>query len=236
MADDESEQATNSSGLIEASIIRIAVVDDHPMLRAGVIQTLRDEPDFEVVGEGGSADDAVAIAVREMPDVMLIDMNMPGSGLTAVEQISEHCPAVKLIVLTVREDHDAVTDALQRGARGYVLKGVGAREMISIVREIRGGGSYVSPSLAAKLLERFNQLPDSANSKAAQSLRSLTAREEEILRLIAKGMSNKEIGNELELKEKTVKHYVTNILAKLQLRNRVEAALFMRDAEPGDST
>jgi two-component system nitrate/nitrite response regulator NarL len=206
--------------------IRIAVVDDHPMLREGVVRTLNDEPDIEVVGEGGTADEALAIAQKSLPDIILLDMNMPGSGLTAIERISDVCPAVKLIVLTVQEDHDAVTQALERGARGYILKGVGASELVDIVRAVNDGGSYVSPSLAAKLLSNFgtsNRKKDSENP-----IETLTAREEQILELLGKGLRNKEIGLQLDLKEKTVKHYVTNILQKLQLRNRVEAALLLK--------
>ncbi len=206
--------------------IRIAVVDDHPMLREGVVRTLNDEPDIEVVGEGGSADQAVDIAQKSLPDIILLDMNMPGSGLAAIERISDCCPAVKLIVLTVQEDHDAVTHALERGARGYILKGVGASELVDIVRAVHDGGSYVSPSLAAKLLSNFgasNRKKDPENP-----IETLTAREEQILELLGKGLRNKEIGLQLDLKEKTVKHYVTNILQKLQLRNRVEAALLLK--------
>jgi len=208
-----------------AEPIRIAVCDDHPMLRAGVVRTLADESDFEVVGEGGSASEAIQIAQQCLPDIMLLDMNMPGSGHTAVERIAALCPAVKVIMLTVQEDYESVTRALKLGARGYVLKGVGANELVDIIRAVHDGGSYVSPSLAAKLLSDFEQREPGAPEGG---LESLTAREEQILRLIGKGMSNKEIGNTLDLKEKTVKHYVTNILQKLQLRNRVEAAVLLQ--------
>src|SRR3954468_2197059 len=129
--------------------IRIAVVDDHPMLRAGVVRTLSDEADFEVVSEGGTAGEAVEIAQQFLPDIMLLDMNMPGSGHRAIGQIAECCPAVKVIMLTVEEDYESVTIALRLGARGYVLKGVGGSELVTIVRAVHDGGSYVSPSLAA---------------------------------------------------------------------------------------
>jgi two-component system nitrate/nitrite response regulator NarL len=212
--------------------IRIAVVDDHPMLREGVVRTLNDEFDIEVVGEGDSADQAIDIAQKLLPDIILIDMNMPGSGLAAIERISDVCPAVKTIVLTVEEDHDSVTHALERGARAYVLKGVGASELVDVVRAVNDGGSYVSPSLAAKLLSNFG----ASNRKGdygQDPIQTLTAREEQILDLLGKGLRNKEIGRQLDLKEKTVKHYVTNILQKLQLRNRVEAAvLLQKQAKP----
>jgi two-component system, NarL family, nitrate/nitrite response regulator NarL len=206
--------------------IRIAVVDDHPMLREGVVRTLLDEGDIEVIGEGATAEQAIELAQKFLPDVMLLDMNMPGSGLTAVGRISELCPAIKLIVLTVQEDHDTVTQALKLGARAYALKGVGASELVDIVRSVHDGGSYVSPSLAAKLLANFSR-PDRKGSEP-EPFETLTAREEQILVLLGKGLRNKEIARQLHLKEKTVKHYVTNILQKLQLRNRVEAAVLLQ--------
>lgn len=210
-----------------AEAIRIAVVDDHPIMRAGVVRTLNDEPDFDVVGEGGSADEAVALAQQLMPDMMLLDMNMPGSGTRAVERIGLLCPAVKVVMLTVQEDYESVTTALKLGAHGYVLKGVGASELVNILRDVCEGGSYVSPGLAAKLLTDFSE-PAAKPGSPKHNLNSLTAREEQILRLLGQGLSNKEIGARLDIKEKTVKHYVTNILQKLQLRNRVEAALMLQ--------
>ena len=214
-----------------ADTIRIAVVDDHPMLREGVVRTLLDEGDFEVVGEGSSGADAVEIAKQSLPDVMLLDVNMPGSGHTAIEQIALLCPAVKIVMLTVEENYDSVTSALRLGARGYVLKGVGGSELVSIVRTVHEGGSYISPSLAAKLLSDLNRRGTRGVPEDPRD--ALTAREEQILRLIGEGLSNKEIGRRLDIKEKTVKHYVTNILQKLQLRNRVEAAVLLQKQAKG---
>jgi DNA-binding NarL/FixJ family response regulator len=216
--------------------IRVAVVDDHPMLRAGVVRTLQDQGDIEIVGEGANAREAVEIAQQSLPDIILLDMNMPGSGLAAISHIAESCPAVKVITLTVREDHDAVTSALKLGARGYVLKGVSGSQLVEIIRTVQHGGSYVSPALAAKLLADFGASGPIA-SRGENVLGTLTAREEQILRLMGQGFSNKEIGNKLTLREKTVKHYVTNILQKLQLRNRVEAAVMLQrqQAKSSDS-
>lgn len=211
--------------------IRVAVIDDHPMLREGVVRTLRDAG-MEIAGEGGSKDEAVCLAVDELPDVMLLDMNMPGSGLVAISEISVVAPAVKVIMLTVREDHDTVTNALRLGARGYVLKGVSGLQLVEIVRSVHDGGSYVSPALAAKLLVDLDQASELDDSVAA-TLTHLTHREVQILKLIGKGMSNKEIGGNLDIKEKTVKHYVTNILQKLQVRNRTEAAIFVQAHKDG---
>ncbi|MBU1210775.1 MAG: response regulator transcription factor [Alphaproteobacteria bacterium] len=204
--------------------IRVAVIDDHPMLREGVVRTLQDAG-MEICGEGDCKDSAVKLAIDELPDVMLLDMNMPGSGLSAIDEISRRAPAVRVIMLTVREDHDAVTAALRLGARGYVLKGVSSSQLIEIVRSVHDGGSYVSPALAAKLLVDLDQ-PTAEDGHA--TLEQLSQREVQILKLIGKGLSNKEIGGSLDIKEKTVKHYVTNILQKLQLRNRTEAAIFLQ--------
>lgn len=203
------------------------MVDDHPLLKEGVAHVLSQEDDIEVVATGGTADEAVEIAQLNLPDVMLLDMNMPGGGLTALTRIAESCPAVRIIVLTVRDDPDSISKALVLGAHAYVLKGIGAKDLLGIVRAVHEGGSFVSSSLAIKLiedLERERNASPGANP-------SLTPREEQILRLISKGLSNKEIGKELDLREKTVKHYVTNVLQKLQVRNRVEAAMHVRSRD-----
>lgn len=207
--------------------IRVAVVDDHPMLRDGVVHTLAEQSDFEVVAEGGSTADAIRIAGDHLPDLMLIDMSMPGNGLNAVSELNQRFPAVKTIVLTVMEDQDAVSAALRLGARAYVLKGISGPDLVGVLRSVHEGGSYVSPTLAAKLLSVYDETRKAMPSED-QLLSQLTAREEQILSLLGTGLSNKEIGDELDLKEKTIKHYVTNILQKLQVRNRVEAALLVQ--------
>ena len=196
-------------------------------MRKGIVQALSSERDLDIVGEGGSADDAVALAERLLPDVMLIDINMEGSGINALKRIAASCPAVACIVISVREDEETVSQALRVGARGYVLKGIGGSELAVTIRAINQGEVYITPSLAARLLMIGTTKTDRGNSGQAR-FDVLTTREDEILRLIAKGMINKEIGTVLDISEKTVKHYVTNILQKLQVRNRVEAALLAR--------
>jgi two-component system, NarL family, nitrate/nitrite response regulator NarL len=205
--------------------IRVAVVDDHPMMREGIVQSLRREPDIEIVAEGGSADEAIEIATTRMPDVMLIDVNMPGGGLEALRGIAAACPAVATIVITVREDEDTVGNALATGARGYVSKGVTGASLAQTIRDIHGGAVYITPSLAARLLTSNAK----GQSEKSNHFGGLNDREAQILRLIVKGMSNKQIGAELNLREKTIKHYVTNVLQKLHVRNRVEAALIGQD-------
>jgi two-component system nitrate/nitrite response regulator NarL len=207
---------------------RIVVVDDHPLFREGVVRTLRGIADFDVVGEGTSADDAIRLAQEQLPDLILLDVSMPGGGIHAAERISADCPVVKIVMLTVSEHDDDVTAALRAGARGYILKGVGGTELIGIVRDVLSGEAYVSPDLAARLLADMGARPRGDTAERTL-LADLTAREEQILKRVARGLSNKEIGLELNIQEKTVKHYMTNILQKLQVRNRVEAALLARN-------
>jgi two-component system, NarL family, nitrate/nitrite response regulator NarL len=208
--------------------IRVGVVDDHPLYRDGVIYTLAAQPDIEVVGQGASADDAIRIAIENEPDVLVLDMSMPGGGMKAVEAIALQRPLVKTLILTVVADEDQVCTVLNRGARGYLLKGTSGPELAQTVRVLSQGECYVSPSLAAKLLMRSGM--GHANvQKHSDRFSDLTPREEQILSILVEGRSNKEIGNKLELSEKTIKHHLTNILQKLQVRNRVEAALLASD-------
>jgi two-component system, NarL family, nitrate/nitrite response regulator NarL len=168
----------------------------------------------------------VRIAGEQLPDVILLDVSMPGGGLNAVRQIANAFPVVKIVMLTVSEEEDDVTAALRAGARAYVLKGVAARELVRILRAVAAGEVYVTPALASNLLVG---LTGGAGSRQTSSpLDDLTERERQILELVAGGDSNKEIAYQLHLSEKTVKHHMTNILQKLQVRNRVEAALMAR--------
>jgi two-component system nitrate/nitrite response regulator NarL len=212
--------------------IRIVLVDDHPLFREGVAMTLAGEPDLEIAGQGVSADDAVRLAEDLLPDIVLLDISMPGGGIEAARQIAVSCPVVKIVMLTVSEHDDDVLSALQAGARGYILKGVGGEELVGIVRAVNRGESYVSPDLAARLLVEVR----SGNTRDAASdpVAGLTAREEQILKLVSRGLSNKEVGRDLDLREKTIKHYMTNILQKLQVRNRVEAAIMVRERFRGE--
>jgi two-component system nitrate/nitrite response regulator NarL len=209
--------------------LQIAIVDDHPLFREGVVHTLGAQPDIEIVGEGDSAEDAVRIVAERMPDILLLDVSMPGGGLNAVRQIAAAFPVVKVVMLTVSEAEDDVTAALRAGARAYVLKGVASRELARIIRNVAAGEVYVTPSLAASLL--FEMTGGRSSHAASNPLDGLTERERQILERVAAGDSNKEIGVQLGVSEKTVKHHMTNILQKLQARNRVEAALMARTGE-----
>jgi len=198
--------------------IRIVVADDHPMFRAGVVSSLAANVDFEVVGEGSSADEAVALAEKLQPDVCLLDIAMPGGGLVAARDITASLPQTKVVMLTVSEDEDDLLAAMKAGASGYVLKGAPASELMNVLKTVNAGEVYVAPGLAWGLLREMSK-PRNA------PLDELSTREREVLELVAAGLSNQEIGERLGLAEKTIKHYMTSILGKLRVRSRVEAAL-----------
>lgn len=206
--------------------IRIAVVDDHPLFREGVAYTLSTAGGFDVVAQGSSASDAIRIASEKHPEIMLLDVSMPGSGIEAARSISTVAPQTMTVILTVSESEEHVAAALQAGARGYVLKGSSASELVRTVQAVYNGESYVSPGLAARLLTQMKQQAQAMPTH--EEAADLTAREDEILNYVSRGLTNKEIANKLDLSEKTVKHYMTNIMHKLQVRNRVEAVLALR--------
>lgn len=205
--------------------IRVAVIDDHPIFREGVIHTLKSAKFFDVVGEAGTQEDALRIAKEIRPDVMILDISMPGGGVATANAINSVCPEIKLVMLTVSELEENVTASLQAGAQGYLLKGTSGPELTRVVKSIHDGESYVSPGLAARLLTQLQAgpAPETKSEKA-----SLSAREEAILDQVSLGLTNKEIARNLNVSEKTVKHYMTSIMNKLQVRNRVEAVLYMR--------
>lgn len=219
--------------------LHIAIVDDHPLFREGVAHILEQQAGIEVVAQGASAADAIAIAERHLPDVMLLDVSMPGGGLAAIRHIATAWPVIRVIMLTVSEQEDDVTTALRAGARAYVLKGVSSRDLTRVVRAVAAGEVYVTPSLATSLLYDLSSgggsgggggtpTTGASGGRSARLLDDLTDREREILEHVAEGDSNKEIAVRLQISEKTVKHHMTNILQKLQARNRVEAALIAR--------
>ena len=209
--------------------LRVAIIDDHPLFREGVVHTLRSARVLDVVGEGGTADDAVRIARQELPDIVLLDVSMPGGGLEAARSIARVCPIVKTIVLTVSESEQDVAQALEAGVKGYVLKGTSGSELLKTMFAISRGESYVSPGLAARLLTQVRR----QEPVQGAALPELTEREGQILAQVARGLTNKEIARALSLSEKTVKHHMTNVMQKLQVRNRVEAALAFRKQSQG---
>ena len=205
---------------------RVLVVDDHPLFRQGVVLSLNASVEFIVVGEAGSGEQALALARELLPDIVLLDISMPGwSGLLTAEKIAIACPATAIVLLTAFEDQDMLLGAFKAGARAYVLKGVSAQKLVDVLRSALQGEVYVSPPLASEMLASLTR------SRAPDPLQELTEREREILGLIGIGMTNREIGQRVFLSEKTIKHYVTNILQKLQVRSRVEAALVASQRE-----
>ena len=202
--------------------IRILIADDHPLFREGVAHSLGVQSDLSIIGQVGTGEEALQLAQELLPDVLLLDLAMPGwDGITTAGKIAIACPAVKIIVLTVSEDEDDLLAAFKAGARGYVVKGVSAGELVRVVRAVAAGEVYVSPTLAAGILVELSR------GDASNPLEQLTDRERQVLKLVGEGLRNREIGERLELTEKTIKHYITNILSKLQVRSRVEAALLL---------
>lgn len=213
-----------------SEVIRVVLADDHPLLRAGVAQMLGREADFEVVGEGASAAEALMLVRDLQPDILMLDLDMPGTGLSAARAVAADFPAVKIVVLTASADEDQLRAALKDGAHAYVLKGSPARDLVAILRAVKGGQGYVPPALAASLLSE-----PAASRVTGPAEAPLTEREEQVLERLALGLSNKEIGQQLHLTEKTVKYHVTGILQKLRVRNRVEAALAARKKSSAES-
>ncbi|MGL4308961.1 MAG: response regulator [Paracoccaceae bacterium] len=207
--------------------IRVAIADDHPLFRDGVSRTLEESGRFEIVGTAASGQEAVDIVRQTRPDIVLLDLSMPDGGLWALERIVAEGTARRAAMLTVSEDDDTILKAIRTGAVGYILKGVGARDLVEIVEDLAEGRTYVAPSLAMKVLTAMNA--PRLSKEEPQPLETLTKREEDILKLVSQGKSNKEVARVLDLQEKTVKHYMTTILQKLQVRNRTEAALMARD-------
>ena len=204
--------------------VKVGIVDDHPLMREGIGHILSRSGRFSVIRTGNSCSEAVRMADESLLDLMLLDINMPGGGIEAARAIASRHPDVKLVMLTISESQDDVLEAMAVGARGYVLKGISGNDLIQTLLSIVDGQSYVTPQLAARLLSR------PASAKSAQPyLDDLSSRENEIMTNVAKGLTNKEIARVLNLSEKTIKFYMTNVMQKLHVRNRMEAALALRD-------
>jgi DNA-binding NarL/FixJ family response regulator len=203
--------------------IRILIADDHPLFREGVAHTLESEPDLTIVGQAATGDAAFNLASELLPDVILLDITMPGdSGISVARKISAAYPVVHIIMLTASENEDDLINAIKAGARGYVIKGIHARELANAMRAVVKGETYVSPSLASTILFELT------SPREPDPMSELTEREQQILELVAQGLTNREVGERLHLAEKTIKHYMTNVLQKLHVRSRVEAALLVQ--------
>lgn len=210
--------------------IRVLLVDDHAMMRAGLAGVLGSDPEIEVVGEAGDGAEAVSQARRLSPDVVLMDVEMPGvDGVTAIGRLAKTAPSARCLVLTTFDVDDYVIGALRAGAAGFLLKTTPPRELIRAVKDCAAGGSALGPTVVRRLVATY---VGAAPVEVAE-LDSLTGRELEVLRVMARGLSNAEIGAELYLTENTVRTHVAHILSKLGVRNRVQAVILAHRAGLG---
>jgi len=208
--------------------IRVLIVDDHALFRRGLEMVLAEEPDIELVGEASDGAEAVAKAGEALPDVILMDIRMPkSSGIEACRAMKEVAPSAKIVMLTISDEEEDLFEAIRAGASGYLLKDIPYDEVADVVRAVHGGQSLINPSMAAKLLTEFAALAKRDGEERAQEVPApkLTDREMEVLRLVARGMNNRDIAKELFISENTVKNHVRNILEKLQIHSRMEAVM-----------
>ncbi|MDP9070429.1 MAG: response regulator transcription factor [Actinomycetota bacterium] len=212
---------------LEGEVTRVLIADDQALFRRGLYVVLGSEDGIEVVAEAENGDEATEKARELAPDVVLMDVRMPRmNGIEATRQIRADLPTTKILMLTVSDEEDDLYEAIKAGANGYLLKEISVEEVADAIHAVVRGESLISPSMASKLLNEFNVLVKRADDKQQYSAPSLTAREIEVLRLVAKGMSNREIAEELYISENTVKNHVRNILEKLHLHNRMEAVMY----------
>jgi DNA-binding NarL/FixJ family response regulator len=206
--------------------IRILLVDDQPLFREGLHTLLSVQPDFEVVGEAGNGAEALRLARSLNPAVVLMDLQMPVlDGVAATQRLREEQPECRVIVLTTFDDDELVFDGLRAGAIGYLLKDAPSEKLGEAIRSAARGESFLQPSVAAKVVAEFARLTRKPEAHPSTLIEPLSEREREVLRMIANGSSNREIAGKLCLAEGTVKNHITNILAKLAVRDRTQAAL-----------
>ncbi|QBX57398.1 response regulator transcription factor [Nocardioides seonyuensis] len=211
--------------------MRVVVVDDHPLFRDGVHTALGADDDLEVVGEAEDVASAISVTAELAPDVVLMDLNLPdGSGIEAVRELSARHPEVRVLVMTMSTDDDAVVAAMRAGARGFVVKGAGRRDLVESVRAVASGGAVFSPVVADRLAGYFTGL---AAVPGREAFPQLTEREREVLELLARGLDNRGIARALFLSDKTVRNHVSNTLAKLEVSSRSEAVMRARNAGLG---
>lgn len=208
--------------------IRTAIVDDHPLFREGVAKLLARTPGVEMVADGSTGADAVKIAREFLPDVLLLDLKLPDDGAAAASTIVREHPKVRVVILTASDCDGDAAAMLQLGVHGYLLKGCTGQEIIRAVQRVYAGECYVTPSLAACVLTKKSMPAPKAGGDGCEEL---SGREEIILAQVSKGLTNKEIARALNLREKTVKHYMTHIMQKLGVRNRLEAALMGQERQ-----
>ena len=209
--------------------LRILIAEDHPLYRKGMISLLQSIPEFEVVGEASTGEEAVARASQLRPDVILMDLQMPAvNGIEATRRILQEIPNVRVLVVTLFEDDESVFMALRAGARGYILKDADEEEMVLSIRAVGRGEAIFSPAVATRVLAYFSK-----PVAPPQVFPTLTNREREILNLIAQGHPNPSIAKQLSLSTKTIGNYVSNIFTKLQVADRAQAIIRAREAGMG---
>ena len=205
-------------------MLRIILVDDHEVVRLGIKALLTRHSQFQVVAEAGTADEAVEQALQHQPDVVIMDIRLPGkSGIVATEEITQKLPATKVIMLTSFAEDDMLFDAIIAGASGYILKQIGSGELIRALEMVGRGESLLDPAVTQKVFQRLRQAERESRGTA---FAAFSERELQVLSLVAEGKTNKEIAEQIFLSEKTVRNYVSSILAKLNLSNRAEATAF----------
>ncbi|MEU8142540.1 response regulator [Nonomuraea sp. NPDC050022] len=213
-------------------MIRVLVVDDEALVRSGLRMILETADDIVVVGEARDGEEAVGAAARLRPHVVLMDVRMPGTdGLTAAARVLAAPDPPKIVMLTTFDLDEYVHEALRLGAVGFLLKDTPPRDLTAAVRTVAAGQAMLSPSVTRRLIDAFVDRAPSRSDSARRQLAALTGREEDVIRALARGLSNAEIGRDLRLSEATVKAHVSRVLAKLGLTNRVQAAILVHDAD-----
>ena len=208
-------------------MIKVLLVDDQGLIRQGLRALLELEPDIEIVGEAENGEQAINLVAEFQPDVVLLDIRMPiMDGVAATREIQKHFPKTKILVLTTFDDDEYVSAALKNGAMGYLLKDTPSEELAVAIRAVQKGYTQLGPGIVKKLLTQFSSVATTQSQPVPSSLAELTPREKEVLRLIATGASNREIAQGLYISEGTVKNHVTNILNRLNLRDRTQAAIW----------
>jgi DNA-binding NarL/FixJ family response regulator len=230
--DGEEGTMSDETGFSAQRPIRVFLLDDHEVVRRGVQDLLDAEPDIKVVGDAGTADQALARGPALRPDVAILDVRLPdGDGIAVCRELRSRMPELSCLMLTSFDDDDALLDAIMAGAAGYVLKQIKGSDLVSAVRAVASGQSMLDPATTTRLMRTLRH-DDTPACAADDALSGLSPREREILDLIGEGLTNRQIGKRLFLSEKTVKNHISRLLAKLGVERRIQAAVIATEARP----